>query len=574
MVYGQGVSPNETVPYYLEQHLNEAVKASLFQVINCGVSGFNIWNSLTSLRNIPQFYDAVVLILCVNDAELFGRTFRLEYPHGATTWQPQTASYQLVRTALQEMKNWLDEKHLPLTVGYYTIWDIQHEAEATDILRDLCDGLNIPFLDFFSYFHNRRLRQSDLQASRFDFHPSRLAHDAAARHIVRSVQHRWTEFFHSERAAQEVARDILAIMKAIDVEGLAPDVVFRWGYDVLSSKNKIFARSISENERDAFASASKDTRKAIDASYVEWRRCVRSQAFVDHWFSRESPLAGRLWLTDEGIMRAEELMLAMKLSDGAGLEDVFSRLPPVTNVPKSHDLISMQEEISRSTEALGRLQEIEDELRNDENPARLLKLAGVRQDAMIALSHLRTIADQFSRQRRLWEEKVQTFLASEKSGVEGTGQLTTRAEQALREAALHLVSSCADVDYVLKDGNAEPELFTTVSVSVRTFQLPNEKPVMLDIYVDSLAPHRIVTKDGMYVGFDGGVVVVTLKFPIFFFGRVTISMDTPNRSLQGKRASFIKLEVYNDPSRRVTLTSTDFHRSSKGDLIFPFVLVP
>src|SRR5262249_7283673 len=128
--------------------------------------------------------------------------------------------------------------------------------------------------------------------------------------------------------------------------------------------------------------------------------------------------------------------------------------------------------------------------------------------------------------------------------------------------------------YLLEYENAESELFTTVSLFVRTFQLQNEKPLMLDVYVESLAPHRIVMKDGMYVGFDGEGVVVTIKFPIFFFGRVSISMDTPNISLQGKRASFIKLEIYNDTSRRIALTSTDFYRNSKGDLIFPYVLVP
>ena len=47
------------------------------QAVNLGDPGYNIWNSWIKFKHSPLVYDAVVLTLCPNGAELLGFTLRV-----------------------------------------------------------------------------------------------------------------------------------------------------------------------------------------------------------------------------------------------------------------------------------------------------------------------------------------------------------------------------------------------------------------------------------------------------------------------------------------------------------------
>jgi hypothetical protein len=113
LAYGQGVDPSQTLPFVLENELNAHAIEPLFHVVNCGVSGFNIWNSLTTLQNLPHFFDAVVIVLCSNDTEVFGRTWRIQYDQAqsAVMWEPGTASFELMRRELARAAEMLAARH-------------------------------------------------------------------------------------------------------------------------------------------------------------------------------------------------------------------------------------------------------------------------------------------------------------------------------------------------------------------------------------------------------------------------------------------------------------------------------
>src|SRR5271154_1079021 len=77
--YGAGVLPHETLPAIAERRFNELLPAWPVEAVNFGVSGYNLWNSWLGFKQAPQVYDGLVLILCTNDADLFGHSYRARY---------------------------------------------------------------------------------------------------------------------------------------------------------------------------------------------------------------------------------------------------------------------------------------------------------------------------------------------------------------------------------------------------------------------------------------------------------------------------------------------------------------
>lgn len=72
-VFGQGVGPSQTLPVFLQYALNETCISDIFEVINFGVCGYNICNDWAEFNRtgLAPTFDRIVLVLCVNDAQLF-----------------------------------------------------------------------------------------------------------------------------------------------------------------------------------------------------------------------------------------------------------------------------------------------------------------------------------------------------------------------------------------------------------------------------------------------------------------------------------------------------------------------
>lgn len=71
VIFGTGVAPNETVPYYLEQLLSSDQDVNSYEVYNLGVGGYNTKQELATLREVGLKYqpDLVILNICLNDSD-------------------------------------------------------------------------------------------------------------------------------------------------------------------------------------------------------------------------------------------------------------------------------------------------------------------------------------------------------------------------------------------------------------------------------------------------------------------------------------------------------------------------
>jgi hypothetical protein len=576
MTYGQGVGPDETLPFVLENQLNEQAIESLFQVTNCGVSGFNIWNSLSSLQNLPPFYDAVVLILCSNDAEIFGRTSRIDYGFtGSAMWEPGTASFDLMRRALANTLAWLSERDVPLFVAYYGVWQSREETRNTQIIGEVCRSLNCPFVNFFDHFQARKLSLAAMRVSKFDFHPSSIVHSTAARYLLHQLQRvGWLERFKSSRQVGSLPTDLLAVAQEMDREGARLDAILRWGIDTLNMKIRAVARRPDSADGEKFSSSSKSVLEALNATYAEWRALARAQALAVYVFSNDSASSGALWQAEEAILHAEELMLAAGLPDEAAIASLKSRLPNSEEVPLHVDLSPARAKIQGCRIRTGRVHQMLEQALSGKGMTSFGALAALRRDAYSSLAELVELDALLGQQAAVWTRRADE---AEKRALDATGEakgLISRAKQSLEVAAGHLSRCYGSYDYLLDDVTTVPEFLTTVVIYVQMFKRPKEKPYMLDALVESLVPHRMLAKDGTNIGFDGSIMSVSMRFPIFFFGRVTIRLEeTPRPGLQRRRGTFLKMEIYNDPSRRVTLNRDQFYHAHSGQLVFPFVLV-
>jgi lysophospholipase L1-like esterase len=573
-VFGQGVAPDQTLPFFLEQQLNETWPAAVFQVANCGVSGFNIYNSLSVIRDVPPFYDGVILILCLNDTQIFERTFKVSYPPVAPSlWEPGTPTHELMVNALANVNAWLTERGIPFALGYYSIWDIDYEARTGTILSELCRALHIPFANFFDYFRDRRLRSNELRATKYDLHPSAIAHGAAARHLAGILQKAgWIKSLRTSAAPEIMPKEIMRIADAMSGEGAAHDAVLRWGLDGLTAKKRGVARLPDEGVRNAFADAAKDAANTLSGAYAAWRVRVRAQALVHFLFMRESSAPGHVWLSDESILRAEELLMTAAMSDPSAAAQLTAQLPGQSPTPDTSNWSSAASAVHAALAKIARFRKMMAEA--DAIGAWMPSVPGHPPATHSSFSRLLNFVTVLERQAATWQQRACEIDTMAGTIPNGVSHLLSLARECMTEGALHLSASCDHYDYLLEDLPPAPEFLTSVDVYVKTFNHPSEPPIIIDVFIDSIAPRRMTMKDGMYIGLDGSNALMSLRFPVFFFGRPSISVHTPRPDFRGRRGTLTKVEIYNNPDRRVSLGPDDFHQDKSGDLVFPLVLVP
>jgi GDSL-like Lipase/Acylhydrolase family len=566
LAYGQGVDPSQTLPFVLENELNAHAIEPLFHVVNCGVSGFNIWNSLTTLQNLPHFFDAVVIVLCSNDTEVFGRTWRIQYDQAqsAVMWEPGTASFELMRRELARAAEMLAARDVPLMVVYYSIWDTEAEARRTEVIRNVCRDLNCPFVAFLDHFRARRLDPKLLFVSKYDHHPSAIAHATAAPYLLQQFrQHGWLGRMKSTRAAYTLPVDLLEVAHAMEREGAPLDSVLRWAIDALNAKLRRALRETDNPESDQFIVGAKKILALLHQTYARWHALSRAQA-----------LPGNLWLAQEAILRAEELMAAAALPDEEAVKSLKARLPDSNALPPSTDLVPTTEEIEGARERTARLQAMVETVTSTKGGTSFQGLAAMRREAARSVVALAGLNEMLGEQSRICLQHGDELERKLGDCADCARDLLGRAKVALSDAWTHLSACWHAYDYVFERAPAVPEFLTTVTVHVRTFERANVSPPMLDAIVESLAPHRPVTKDGMNIGCDGNAISVTMRFPRFFYGRVSLRIDQPKPELRRRRGTFVKMEIYNDPLRRVILERDQMYHTPYGDLSFPYVLVP
>ena len=568
MVYGQGVGPDQTLTYFLERELNKATLNGLFEVTNCGVSGYNLWNSLTSFQGRPQAFDAVVLVLCNNDADLFGRTGDLQYPNDGHCWLSSALSLTLAQTALQSFKSWLAET--PLILSYYSVWDSPIERAIRKTVHQLATELDIPYVDLFEEFQNRGIKSRELHVSKDDSHPSVLAHNLAARALARAAgAERWLVEFNRCETLEEVA---LALIPALeDSEETEPprlDAKIRWAFDALADKRTAALRASDDAQRVGFEDAAREVQTKLEAAHRLWETGARTMALAARLSSREHPFSGQVWLIDEAILRAEELAFTAVHGGDAAVERLLLTLPVMERLSG----VSGASAATAIEEGLCILSDALDAARSAAAPANwpLAMLPDLDHPGP-GLRELEYLADVLGRQAACWKvrmaevRELQDRLPSDSP----RGRMASRAGSSLGDAAGRFLATASYFAAVARSSPYESgDLFTRVDVfmHLRTHRGPSP---ILDVIVESLAPRRTLVKQGQYVGTTEEFRLLTFRFPVFFLGRVSIAMDTAPEGVSGRRGSVARVELRNPRRQAVVLPVERSYRSETGDLVFP-----
>ena len=93
--YSQGVPPTSALPECAARHLNELSVNWPVEAINYGVCGYNLWNDWLAFKNSPQIFDGLILTLCHNDADLFCRTYKIQYQEPrADLWEESSSLWR------------------------------------------------------------------------------------------------------------------------------------------------------------------------------------------------------------------------------------------------------------------------------------------------------------------------------------------------------------------------------------------------------------------------------------------------------------------------------------------------
>lgn len=209
---GVGVHEEDTFGYQLERLLNEEGAAqsfgNIYEVINCGVSGFStrderLFYQLFAARYEP---DIVLLVMVENDDMSFAEEIKKGYVNRRTAkleslfyiWgviqeyrhKRPFPDYSACIGEILQLQNAVQKQGGCLAVmlfrnnsdfgaGYYAkIWD-----HLTKTIREGLQGTDIPIL-YLGEKLREKYQLENLDVHEFDFHPNEIVHATAAQEIL------------------------------------------------------------------------------------------------------------------------------------------------------------------------------------------------------------------------------------------------------------------------------------------------------------------------------------------------------------------------------------------------------
>jgi lysophospholipase L1-like esterase len=571
-VFGQGVGLDETLPARTEHHLNQVSDTVPVEAANLGVCGYNFWNSWLSFRRLAQVYDGVILTLCCNDAQLFGRTYDAIYSSDPTAlWLAEHPVNAALESGFDAIAEFVSETQANLAVCYFNVMGDRPYAEQrwsgriAEAIGKRCAARNIAFIDMHAHFVERNFPAETSVVSEADYHPSAMAHDAAARHVAARVKEMgWLARSELSQAAPTVADGMNALVTG---DSYPPDAALRWGEATLSAKlqaaRRLEALSGDSGTSDALEAERNETKRTA----ALWQRGMRISALLQRALSGSEGIAPHLSAQiDEQMLRLDEVAF---VSERAG--QLISLVPspmPVADVDLNEalsraqaQLAALAREIASEWEALDLFQTglarswlaaTEDAVRFETDRAGLARLLD-RLDEKIA---------EF--QRTL--ERVGPRLLSRDWTEAGAlrAQLAAEIEAGARGAV-------AAREKLRVIGWADQPPWTTVSVEVSAPRVEGRHPCALEVMVSSTAPYRLPLLLRQNFLPDGERWMLRFAFPAFCAGRIVVVPRMPD-PLANLEPEVGEVEIACGPARckieRGMLT-----RDETGRLVSPPVFV-
>ncbi len=567
-VFGQAVAVDETLPARTERHLNETNDAAPVEAVNLGICGYNFWNAWLAFKQAPQVYDGVVLVLCCNDAQLFGRTYNADYAGETTSlWLPDSALHTVLESGFDDIARFTKETGIKAAVCYFNVMGNRPYAEQrwsariADAIAGRCGARDIPFIDMHAHFVERNLPADTSVVSEADFHPSATAHDAAARHLAARLREWGWLKEESGNTSNAVASATNAMIAG---DAYPPDAALRWAEGALAAKLQAARRHEALTGTDGvvlpLAKAQEDTAETS----ARWHRGAQISALLQRAVSLEEGIAVHLSQIDEQMLRLDEVSFA------AGTDN---KLLALVRAQPSGDAIDMAATVSRWRDQLGELaSSLSDErVRLADFPATLDVLADT-DDGRRFSADARDLAGIVSRLQSKLTELVGTLVRLEPvlfsdSFHDAPGvlaRIVSDIEGALRGAAIAR-------EKLSPKGAYAP--WTTVHVEVRaSAAIEGRQPCALEVQTSSTAPSRLPLLQRQNFLANGEPWRIAFAFPAFYGGRIFVQARMPDALAGSVEPEFGDLEIVNGTVRRVVARKT-LARDEAGRLVSPPIYV-
>jgi hypothetical protein len=565
-VFGQGVAFDETLPACTERHLNEIPGAAPVEAVNLGVCGYNFWNAWLSFKRAPQVYDGVVLVLCCNDAQLFGRTFNADHA-GETTalWLPDSPLHPVLESAFDDIADFARKTGTKLAICYFNVMGDRPYAEQrwsariAEAIGGRCVARSLRFVDMHAHFVERRFPAETSVVGEADYHPSKAAHDAAARHLASQLR----EWGWLRDQTGDAATAITSAASAlIGSDAYPPDAALRWAQDALAAKLQAARRRQAlDGASSGVSTLSKTTEETAHLSAL-WHAGARTSALLQRALTQDG-VAVHLSQLDEQMLRLDELVFA-----GDASRSALALIPTPAGGERADLGAALPVWFARLDKLTSDLSGVAEKLTTLENDMARSQLAGTDDTAgfLTDARHLVRIA------RRLRDkiaeftktlERVAPHLKSEAFG-DVLVRVAADVEAAIRSAALALEK--------LRPADARAAE-TLVYVDVKAGRIEEGRhPCALEVQVNATAPQRLPLL--LFQNFlpTGEPWKLAFSFPAFYAGRVLVLARMPPAIVGRSVAEIGDIEIVTGTTRR-TIKRDALTRDEAGRLVSPPVFV-
>lgn len=505
ITYGQGVAPRQTLAMHVARFANVAYPDQIVWVDNRGQSSGNIWHSWTPFARLLEDvrYDAAILSICHNDAQIFESNSVSYGVAESQTWIRDGTLTPLLQRTIADLAQTAKRHKLCLLLDFYTLWD--SDAPLIEAMARECEAVGLPFVDLLQFLKNESgLSASEFVASPFDGHPSDSGHQAAARRMVEEL----LEYWHPPSDTSSVAERLVAACDDAVRNGWATDDVLHWALLVLDAK-EIVSRRRRGKEPNLVLGDLTGARADIESRYRSWyaRRAVAAQSRLLH--ERRDELWTILDRAYASVRNLDEIAFVMEhFHEGPVVAELWAMLERAGYYTASGRLSPLPADLAAQLLAIA---DASASLAANEQASFVIAFHSVRRDfernlrALAALlpQQLRT-ASHDANARRLWQV---------------TNNLVTSAWASLQELAQATGNTVARPPQ-------KPVFFTTVDVRVeRNKSCPKRSSVCnLTVEVDYVEPLRARRSDKLWAGMDEDAYVYRFEMPLLLLGDVGIGV--------------------------------------------------
>ena len=575
--YGSGVAPDQTLPAYTQQQMNELLPACPVEAVNLGVPNYNLWNSWLAFKHGPQVYDGVVLVLCCNDADLFNRTYHVNYA------EPQQARWesgpfgQAVARCFDEIAAFSQERSLPVAVVYYNAFDNRGQLQIGKIIGDLCASGGFLFIDSFAHYRDRNFSRDDLLVSSVDPHPSPMAHEAVARHLAATMRRKgWFGECDASAIASAPQRILEAVRAMVETDHYPLDAALNWAFGTLEAKSRVARRMQALGAADDFSAAAARVTEMLTTAKVRWHAINRARALAQHVAVGGYGAAWSLFRVQEEKLKLEELCFALESGDWnrltAGLKcGPTQQAAPGTWPSNAADFL---EECSLD---LVLLREALDGLRIP--PAAAMFGSPHDEASMVVdLEILGRLADRAEVERTELKAlflRLESILRDARLTEADTVNISSLIGAVLKNVTEGFAFVLRLVAAINQIRNAEHAAYTTVEVTISAKPTEGRPVCYLGGMVDYCVPNRLpLTSAGTFLA-DGSTTLIKLYFPVLYAGRLSIrSFNTEAVDQSIIELTIVKAELYNGKNQRRSIAPASFYRDQSGRFVSPVVYLP